>query len=243
MTKETGILPHPCPSSELCVSRSCHSWDSKNLVVSVVKRPWRDRPITYRVKGVHNILEREPRSGVTSATTSKERPATNFWSFKKRSQITSSRHEAWYLKNNKAIQEHKNRFHCEQGLLFDRTVRLWDVVTGASTATFRGHSDRVFSVAFSPEGKVKYNRHTVGSDPFVITCCLRFESITQRRISFPQKRNTEDRTRMTFESSNWRPCNHTPEPYLIIQEGRGDQFPIKRKCYNQNDHRSQLKPL
>jgi WD40 repeat protein len=38
--------------------------------------------------------------------------------------------------------------------LDDRTVRLWDAVTGAALQTFEGHSDRVISVAFSPDGKL-----------------------------------------------------------------------------------------
>ena len=35
----------------------------------------------------------------------------------------------------------------------DKTVRLWDAVTGASLQTLEGHSDWVRSVAFSPDGK------------------------------------------------------------------------------------------
>jgi WD40 repeat protein len=34
----------------------------------------------------------------------------------------------------------------------DRTVRLWDPVTGQPTATLFGHTEIVFSVAFSPDG-------------------------------------------------------------------------------------------
>jgi len=36
----------------------------------------------------------------------------------------------------------------------DKTVRLWDAVTGAPLQTLEGHSDWVTSVAFSPDGKV-----------------------------------------------------------------------------------------
>src|SRR5277367_6512738 len=36
----------------------------------------------------------------------------------------------------------------------DKTVRLWDAVTGAPLQTLEGHSNRVTSVAFSPDGKV-----------------------------------------------------------------------------------------
>jgi WD40 repeat protein len=36
----------------------------------------------------------------------------------------------------------------------DKTVRLWDAVTGAALQTLEGHSDSVRSVAFSPDGKV-----------------------------------------------------------------------------------------
>jgi WD40 repeat protein len=32
-------------------------------------------------------------------------------------------------------------------------VKLWDAVTGQELATLKGHSDRVSSVAFSPDGK------------------------------------------------------------------------------------------
>jgi WD40 repeat protein len=36
----------------------------------------------------------------------------------------------------------------------DRTVKLWDAVTGAALQMLRGHSDMVRSVAFSPDGKM-----------------------------------------------------------------------------------------
>jgi WD40 repeat protein len=36
----------------------------------------------------------------------------------------------------------------------DKTVRLWDAVTGAALQTLEGHSGSVSSVAFSPDGKV-----------------------------------------------------------------------------------------
>jgi WD40 repeat protein len=35
----------------------------------------------------------------------------------------------------------------------DKTVRLWDTVTGTSLQTLEGHSDSVNSVAFSPDSK------------------------------------------------------------------------------------------
>jgi WD40 repeat protein len=35
----------------------------------------------------------------------------------------------------------------------DRTVRVWDAVTGVTRQTLEGHSSRVNSVAFSPYGK------------------------------------------------------------------------------------------
>ena len=34
---------------------------------------------------------------------------------------------------------------------YEKTVRLWDAVTGAPLQTLKGHSDSVTSVAFSPE--------------------------------------------------------------------------------------------
>ena len=34
----------------------------------------------------------------------------------------------------------------------DNTVKLWEVATGRNTATFYGHTGRVYSVAFSPDG-------------------------------------------------------------------------------------------
>ena len=37
---------------------------------------------------------------------------------------------------------------------YDKTVRLWDAVTGAPLQTLEGHSSHVSSVAFSPDGKV-----------------------------------------------------------------------------------------
>jgi len=36
---------------------------------------------------------------------------------------------------------------------WDRTIRLWDVVSGKNTATLRGHANDVCSVAFSRDGK------------------------------------------------------------------------------------------
>jgi WD40 repeat protein len=36
---------------------------------------------------------------------------------------------------------------------FDKTIKLWDAVTGKEILTFKGHTDPVFSVAFSPDGK------------------------------------------------------------------------------------------
>jgi len=36
---------------------------------------------------------------------------------------------------------------------YDETVRLWDAVTGAALQTLKGHSNRVYSMAFSPDGK------------------------------------------------------------------------------------------
>jgi WD40 repeat protein len=35
---------------------------------------------------------------------------------------------------------------------WDQTVRLWDATTGAQTKLYRGHTDEVKSVAFSPDG-------------------------------------------------------------------------------------------
>jgi WD40 repeat protein len=37
---------------------------------------------------------------------------------------------------------------------WDKTVRLWDAVTGAALQTHEGHSDWVSSVAFSPDSKL-----------------------------------------------------------------------------------------
>ena len=42
----------------------------------------------------------------------------------------------------------------------DRTVRLWDVATGAARRTLRGHTDRVNAVRFAPDGR----RVASGSD-------------------------------------------------------------------------------
>ena len=36
----------------------------------------------------------------------------------------------------------------------DRTVRLWDAVTGACVRTLEGHGDQVTSVCFSPDGRM-----------------------------------------------------------------------------------------
>jgi WD40 repeat protein len=36
----------------------------------------------------------------------------------------------------------------------DKTVRLWDAVTGAALQTLEGHLDSITSVAFSPDGKL-----------------------------------------------------------------------------------------
>ena len=37
---------------------------------------------------------------------------------------------------------------------FDRTVRLWDVETGACVRTLEGHDLTVWSVCFSPDGRM-----------------------------------------------------------------------------------------
>jgi WD40 repeat protein len=34
----------------------------------------------------------------------------------------------------------------------DNTIRLWDAATGALLRTFKGHSEVISSVAFSPDG-------------------------------------------------------------------------------------------
>jgi WD40 repeat protein len=36
----------------------------------------------------------------------------------------------------------------------DRTVRLWDSVTGVARCTLKGHSEWVTTMAFSPDGKL-----------------------------------------------------------------------------------------
>ena len=36
---------------------------------------------------------------------------------------------------------------------YDNTVRLWDAATGTALQTLEGHSDYVYSVAFSPDNK------------------------------------------------------------------------------------------
>src|SRR5438067_594037 len=37
---------------------------------------------------------------------------------------------------------------------WDKTIKLWDVSTGAELRTLKGHSSFVNSVAFSPDGKI-----------------------------------------------------------------------------------------
>src|SRR5262249_30286268 len=37
---------------------------------------------------------------------------------------------------------------------WDRTIKLWDISTGAELRTLRGHSSRVQGLAFSPDGSV-----------------------------------------------------------------------------------------
>ena len=39
------------------------------------------------------------------------------------------------------------------GLIMKKTVHLWDVATGEHKDTLTGHTDRVVTVAFSPDGK------------------------------------------------------------------------------------------
>jgi WD40 repeat protein len=46
----------------------------------------------------------------------------------------------------------------------DRTVRLWDAVTGAALQTLEGHWDSVTSAAFSPDSKVFVSNHWVTED-------------------------------------------------------------------------------
>jgi WD40 repeat protein len=36
----------------------------------------------------------------------------------------------------------------------DKTIRLWDVGSGTITATIRGHTGPIMSLAFSPDGKI-----------------------------------------------------------------------------------------
>jgi WD40 repeat protein len=52
---------------------------------------------------------------------------------------------------------HSNRQNQTRHLLasasYDRTVRLWDINTGECCKTLEGHTDWVWSVAFSPDGK------------------------------------------------------------------------------------------
>ena len=38
------------------------------------------------------------------------------------------------------------------GVSLDKTVKLWDVTSGECLQTLEGHSDRVNSVSFSPDG-------------------------------------------------------------------------------------------
>ena len=35
----------------------------------------------------------------------------------------------------------------------DKTIKLWDAASGQETLTLKAHADRVFSVAFSPDGR------------------------------------------------------------------------------------------
>lgn len=39
----------------------------------------------------------------------------------------------------------------------DRVVRLWDVESGRVVREFRGHTESIFSVAFSPDGRLAYS--------------------------------------------------------------------------------------
>ncbi|HAA27203.1 MAG TPA: hypothetical protein DCE56_05375, partial [Cyanobacteria bacterium UBA8553] len=36
----------------------------------------------------------------------------------------------------------------------DRTIKLWDVSTGKCLKTLRGHTGRIWCVAFSPDGQI-----------------------------------------------------------------------------------------
>ena len=36
---------------------------------------------------------------------------------------------------------------------YDRALKLWDAASGALLRTFEGHSDQIWSVAFSPGGR------------------------------------------------------------------------------------------
>ena len=55
---------------------------------------------------------------------------------------------------------------------FDTTIRLWDVDSGACVYTLDSHTQPVYSVAFSPNGRsaIPFQRFL---QAFVTTCCFR----------------------------------------------------------------------
>lgn len=60
---------------------------------------------------------------------------------------------------NEATSEEEKKFSAKVSYILasgseDKTVKVWDVNTGQCLRTFQGHSNRVTSVAFSPDGKI-----------------------------------------------------------------------------------------
>src|SRR5262245_56311167 len=63
--------------------------------------------------------------------------------------------KALFFKSDLSPIGHRNYEHGEQSVKgsLDKTVNLWDAQTGRELATLKEHADRVYSVAFSPDGK------------------------------------------------------------------------------------------